>query len=203
MKSNKCNKTIFLTCFFILSLLTFNLSGCDDVINCGGIAGFPCPDGLVCIDAPGDDCNPRQGDADCFGICVKNSPFNNQLLETLNQNQEKWNSFQIRDYSYSFQRTCECLPNITREVFITVSDDKTTEIKYSDSSEKVDEFPRGFYKNIAELYILIEDAINENAYQITITFDDQYGYPTDIFIDYDNDVADEEIIVTTGDIKIL
>jgi hypothetical protein len=37
---------------------------------CGGIAGIPCPDGGTCIDDPGDDCDPRNGGADCGGVCV-------------------------------------------------------------------------------------------------------------------------------------
>jgi hypothetical protein len=36
---------------------------------CGGIAGIPCPEGFVCVDVPGDDCNPQQGGADCPGRC--------------------------------------------------------------------------------------------------------------------------------------
>jgi hypothetical protein len=202
MNSNKCYKKIFFVHFFILSILTFCLSGCADAPNCGGIAGIQCPDGLVCIDDPGDDCDPQQGGADCFGICVKDSTLDNQFMETLNQNREKWNSFQIKAYSYSYRRTCECLPDKTREVVITVSDGEITEIKYSNSSEEVDENPQGFYKTISELYNLIEDAINENSHQISVTYDDQYGYPADIFIDYDNAVADEEFIVVTGNVII-
>ncbi|WP_050430852.1 hypothetical protein [Chondromyces crocatus] len=38
--------------------------------TCGGIAGLPCPAGLVCVDDPRDDCDPRMGGADCSGICV-------------------------------------------------------------------------------------------------------------------------------------
>jgi len=37
---------------------------------CGGIAGIPCPDGQQCIDDPNDDCDPKNGGADCSGICV-------------------------------------------------------------------------------------------------------------------------------------
>ena len=36
---------------------------------CGGITGTPCPEGFVCVDVPGDGCNPRQGGADCAGYC--------------------------------------------------------------------------------------------------------------------------------------
>ncbi|KAK5655616.1 hypothetical protein OQA88_5547 [Cercophora sp. LCS_1] len=37
---------------------------------CGGFAGFQCKGGLQCIDDPRDDCDPRNGGADCGGICV-------------------------------------------------------------------------------------------------------------------------------------
>ena len=37
---------------------------------CGGIANFPCPSGLVCVDFPNDGCDTNNGGADCGGICV-------------------------------------------------------------------------------------------------------------------------------------
>jgi hypothetical protein len=41
---------------------------------CGGIAGFPCPEGLACVDDPRDSCDPAHGGADCSGICVEPEP---------------------------------------------------------------------------------------------------------------------------------
>ncbi|HKQ62068.1 MAG TPA: hypothetical protein VJS92_12330 [Candidatus Polarisedimenticolaceae bacterium] len=38
---------------------------------CGGIAGIPCPEGFVCVDVPGDGCNPNHGGADCAGYCKR------------------------------------------------------------------------------------------------------------------------------------
>jgi hypothetical protein len=38
---------------------------------CGGIAGIPCAEGFTCVDDPNDDCDPRQGGADCGGICQR------------------------------------------------------------------------------------------------------------------------------------
>jgi len=37
---------------------------------CGGIAGFPCPGAGKCVDDPSDDCDPKQGGADCGGMCL-------------------------------------------------------------------------------------------------------------------------------------
>lgn len=39
---------------------------------CGGIAGFPCPDGYTCVDIASDGCDPENGGADCGGVCVPN-----------------------------------------------------------------------------------------------------------------------------------
>jgi len=41
---------------------------------CGGFAGIPCPDGQTCVDDPSDDCDPKNGGADCSGICVDQPP---------------------------------------------------------------------------------------------------------------------------------
>ena len=37
---------------------------------CGGFAGFRCKNDRMCIDDPRDDCDPKNGGADCGGICV-------------------------------------------------------------------------------------------------------------------------------------
>lgn len=41
----------------------------NKVVHCGGIAAFPCPGNGKCVDDPSDDCDPKNGGADCGGIC--------------------------------------------------------------------------------------------------------------------------------------
>ena len=38
-------------------------------MRCGGFLGTLCPEGMVCVDDPSDNCDPRNGGADCIGIC--------------------------------------------------------------------------------------------------------------------------------------
>jgi hypothetical protein len=39
-------------------------------VSCGGFAAFPCPGSGSCVDDPSDDCDPRNGGADCPGMCI-------------------------------------------------------------------------------------------------------------------------------------
>jgi hypothetical protein len=41
---------------------------------CGGFAGFVCPSGYTCVDIPNDGCDPKNGGADCLGVCKPKPP---------------------------------------------------------------------------------------------------------------------------------
>jgi hypothetical protein len=59
---------------------TVNVKATDSCIKapkpqmCGGIAGIACPVGQMCVDDPGDNCDPKKGGADCAGICQTKKP---------------------------------------------------------------------------------------------------------------------------------
>ncbi|PFH60329.1 hypothetical protein XA68_11140 [Ophiocordyceps unilateralis] len=38
--------------------------------SCSGFAGRRCPQGLTCYDKPNDGCDPKNGGADCIGVCL-------------------------------------------------------------------------------------------------------------------------------------
>jgi hypothetical protein len=44
---------------------------CAEHIQCGGFTGAQCPKGLECFDYPNDGCDPKNGGADCGGICLR------------------------------------------------------------------------------------------------------------------------------------
>jgi hypothetical protein len=67
------------------------------VVHCGGIAGIQCPGGGHCVDDPSDSCDPKNGGADCGGIC--------QCVETV--------SCIIGDIFDSSPGVCMCVPKAT------------------------------------------------------------------------------------------
>ena len=55
----------------LVSLMTPNAAADPPGQFCGGFAGIPCPEGYVCVDVPGDGCDPQHGGADCAGRCKR------------------------------------------------------------------------------------------------------------------------------------
>ena len=48
------------------------------------------------------------------------------------------------------------------------------------------------YYTIPGLFNLIQDAIDTGAYSLEAQYDAEFGYPTEVFIDYVSNIADEE-----------
>ena len=59
-------------CDALPQISTMQYGYCPDPTVCGGFVGADCKDDRnpFCIDDPRDDCDPKDGDADCEGICV-------------------------------------------------------------------------------------------------------------------------------------
>jgi len=80
---NKYIALIIACCF------TIALTGCANSIpplSCGGITGKLCPTDQVCVDDPTDTCDPKQGGADCIGICQsKGTAISNRQPKDMGQ----------------------------------------------------------------------------------------------------------------------
>jgi len=100
----------------------------------------------------------------------------------------RWEAAGITDYEYEFQRTCECKD--TRPARIEVRTGRVTAATYTDSGESA---PSAGYPTIDELFELIDEAISAEAASMRVSYDQRLGYPTEIRIDYDLNVADDEI----------
>lgn len=56
-------------------------AGDVDIDSCGGPTGIPCREGLVCVDNPQDNCDPRKSDVKCFGTCKKTAGEDELILK--------------------------------------------------------------------------------------------------------------------------
>jgi hypothetical protein len=96
--------------------------------------------------------------------------------------------------------------------FITHRDGKLTSIVAASNGQLVN---REYFTNqdsIAKLFEIVEDAIcasqqrfaiARKAYRLSVTYHPTLGYPTKIDIDYDKQIADEELSLTIENLQAL
>ncbi len=121
---------------------------------------------------------------------------NNLNLRRLKFNRRLWDQANISNYRYTFSNGCFCIPDARGPVVIEVRNGETTSITSVATGEPVNQEFFQQYKTIPKLFNVIQDGINRNAFSLDIGYDPRLGYPTQINIDYNSQIADEEIFLT-------
>jgi hypothetical protein len=107
----------------------------------------------------------------------------------------RWSSVGISDYDYDFRRSCFCAPPFTAPVRITVRSGHVTAVVSSDTGAPLS--TQG-YPSVDDLFGMLQEALDSNAYAVRVTYDAALGYPTRFYIDRDTRIADEELAVETS-----
>ncbi|MBN3899175.1 MAG: hypothetical protein HWQ41_29050 [Nostoc sp. NOS(2021)] len=122
-----------------------------------------------------------------------NKNLNSRRLEF---NRRFWNRQNISNYRYTLGNSCFCIPDARGPVVIEVRNGQTTSITSVTTGKPVN--PEFFqnYKTIPKLFNVIQDAINRQAFSLNVRYSPKLGYPTQIDIDYNSQIADEEKYLT-------
>ncbi|HEY8469369.1 MAG TPA: DUF6174 domain-containing protein [Longimicrobiales bacterium] len=114
----------------------------------------------------------------------------------LERARDRWRRKGPSDYRYDFQKYCFCGGADLRPVTVHVRNGAVYDAVYADNGELVpDEYLR-FYRTIDGLFEVIGNAINRHADDLDVDYDEQYGYPRSVEIDYDYRTADDEVYFT-------
>jgi hypothetical protein len=108
------------------------------------------------------------------------------------RNRQLWREQSLGSYQYFFNWSCFCLPEYTAPVVINVERGEWSEISLVRDGKPVKEDDWKRYKTIEELFNIIDQALLQDAKEIRVEYDSDFGYPTSAFIDYDEMIADEE-----------
>lgn len=114
------------------------------------------------------------------------------LERELEANRELWESVGPASYDFDYRVVCYCLPPITRAVTIVVENGTVVGVTYVDTGEPVEPYEPGDYPTVDDLFGEIESALAEDPYWVRAEYDPQLGYPTDVFFDFEENIADEE-----------
>lgn len=122
-------------------------------------------------------------------------------LKKLTINRQLWNKQKISNYRYTFTRSCFCVPKATEPVVIEVRNDITTSITSVETGQPVDTKLFESYNTVPKLFNIIRDAIARRAANLTVKYDPKFGYPTEINIDYNSQIADDELFLTIENLQ--
>ncbi|UCD24069.1 MAG: hypothetical protein JSW51_13740 [Gemmatimonadota bacterium] len=118
----------------------------------------------------------------------------------LNANFAKWQSANVGDYEFRFQRLCFCA--FIEPVTIEVRAGQIASVVHADSGTVVDTTQLSWYfLTVDGLFEAVQDAIDREAHSLTVEYHVQLGYPTSIDIDYSLNVADEEVSFRASEVE--
>ena len=135
-------------------------------------------------------------------VVVTTEPIRSPLQEELDANLAKWAASGLDTYEYRFVRACECRPEVSGPIIITVENGTVTAVKRPDDSPDLPPWEGGSTPTIPHLFGTVQSAIDGEPGSIIVEYDDQWGYPTNIYIDWDLGTADEETSYSASDLAV-
>lgn len=110
----------------------------------------------------------------------------------LNAGKQKWDAANVQNYHYTYAYDCYCLP--AEAITIVVRNGRVTEAYTKNGHLPVD---RGIndknIKTIKDIFGFADEAFVKQADSVRLSFDAQYGYLKNVFVDYSANIADEEL----------
>ena len=131
------------------------------------------------------------------------TPQSSNAAQQLQRSKQLWAKQKISKYRYTLRRSCFCLPKSTEPVSIAVRNGKVTSMVDASNGQPVNREYFAKYDSIAKLFDIVEEAIAKKAHQLSVTYHPTLGYPTQINIDYDQMMADEELYITVENLQPL
>ena len=112
----------------------------------------------------------------------------------LDSSRKTWDSQMASNYQFNFQWSCYCTMDFVAEVNITVGENRIQGAAFIESDVPI---PLNAaierYKVMDGLFDLLQSAIDENAHTIAAKYHPELGYPTEVWIDYEQNSVDEEL----------
>ena len=115
----------------------------------------------------------------------------------LDRNWDRFQSAAPLSYSYVVRVNCECPTEITRPVTVWVDRGSIEYLLYEDNGQPVPLSYANSFPSAEQLFDAVQDGIDRRADLIEVDYDPTYGYPTNVYIDYDRTRVDEELSLTT------
>ncbi len=110
----------------------------------------------------------------------------------LRQNMARWASRGPADYRYVITRFCECLAESAGPTTVVVRNGEVETRRYATGASVHPQY-ESLFTPVPGLFDLIRRAIDTPAAGLAVRYDDTYGFPASIQIDWVAGTADDEV----------
>ena len=104
--------------------------------------------------------------------------------------QGRWERAGLVNYDYTGAWICKCPAEIIATAAVSVRDGKVTAVSSAEAGLAFIPVPERFIP-IADLFDLLQVALDEGAAGIDANYNEQYAYPVSLFVNYDEELSDE------------
>lgn len=138
-----------------------------------------------------------------FSSCNSDDDVTEKQRE-FNQAQKLWQSNQIENYIWNERLSCFCAGVLEWDLY--VKDNLKEKVEFDETNlpqgQTYDDILKKA-KTVDETFDFIENLLTKDLASLIIEYDSQYGFPTEINIDYDFQIADDEIAYLYSDFSII
>jgi heat shock protein HslJ len=127
--------------------------------------------------------------------------YSSNDLALLKSAKKNWNSHSGQYYTIQSQRFCNCVPEMSAEMKISVLDNAILSAFDIGSDDVIPTAIRAEIKTVDSLFVLIEKAISESV-SIEVTYNEEFGYPETAKIDLEKLAVDGGLHITLSNIEI-
>jgi hypothetical protein len=122
----------------------------------------------------------------------------------LSRHQATWHAAGIDHYRFDLHVGCFCVFSDRMPLSIEVLDGRAVSIAYNDGTPvpAAEQATFASYATIDALFTFTADAISR-ADEIKVSYDPQYGFPSDVQIDFARGAADDELTLSVTSFEAL
>lgn len=123
-------------------------------------------------------------------------------IETARQ---QWEAAGISHYRFNLNMVCFCAFAENMPLVVEVQDGNVVSMEYQNGTEidpaSLEFFQR--YETIDKIFAELEKAAGGEADEVTVSFDNTYGFPEQIDIDVIKEAIDDELAMTISGFEVL
>ena len=119
----------------------------------------------------------------------------------LEHNRSVWSGAGITSYRYTITRACECTPESAGPVTVEVRNGLVVDRRYESGAAVSPQYSEVF-TTVPGLFDIIQEAVTLPAASLSVRYNQDYGYPESIAIDWVAGAVDDEVSYRVGSFNV-